>query len=731
MMKYKPQTKEELITLLKNESIYLGDIDTSLITDMSDLFRLVNGTKRKNFKGIDKWDTSNVINMSYMFFCCEYFNENINCWNVSKVKNMAEMFNNTKSFNQPLNDWDVSNVTNMHEMFRGAYVFNQDLYKWNTSKVVTMFGMFFQCYEFNKNINSWNVSKVENMSYMFSRAKNFNQPLNDWDVSNVKDMIGMFSNCENFNQSLDDWNIDKVETMLNIFEGIDFNSLSLKWKLYLHVFNNNVLSKNIIKDNILEIYKIKTNNKKINFFKRRLENIYYNELKYIANYKIFKSIEEAENYALQNYNKNYDKKLNFIKDNNVLIKDKSRLVNIKVIKYIYAKYLELRDELYNVIEIDFIINLLDKETFLSYVKDLYVNVNNNITAIVYGIYGGNEALKNIHKRDSNLFINLLLLNKKTKYVIRKLYNIQIKQKNDSIEETLKDLANEHNLSIDDYAFKFLFNFGFNSKREKILNEEYKLILNDDYSLSLFNIKDNKRLKIIPNNLDKKLKEEINYLKKEIGTSLQSVYLSLRKYLLFEYKYDYNFFNEVFIKNVFMNKFASSFIWNLYDKDNVFVTTFIYSGDGSYSNCDDEEVKINNDAFISLANIYDMNKDTIKKWKNQLFDYEIVQPIHQFSIFELDKNNLKKYIEILENTEISYGSFKTFGTIYKMKANYMDNTVVDSYEFDNGIKIVIDSYSGINNKDKVNMKFENIEKSDNKFLYTLIMFMILDFNINYQ
>ncbi|WP_297208527.1 hypothetical protein [uncultured Brachyspira sp.] len=37
-MKYKPQTREELKEFVEDENIYLGDIDTSLITDMSELF---------------------------------------------------------------------------------------------------------------------------------------------------------------------------------------------------------------------------------------------------------------------------------------------------------------------------------------------------------------------------------------------------------------------------------------------------------------------------------------------------------------------------------------------------------------------------------------------------------------------------------------------------------------------------------------------------------------------
>ena len=38
MKKYSPKTKRELQELISDESVYLGDIDTSNITDMSRLF---------------------------------------------------------------------------------------------------------------------------------------------------------------------------------------------------------------------------------------------------------------------------------------------------------------------------------------------------------------------------------------------------------------------------------------------------------------------------------------------------------------------------------------------------------------------------------------------------------------------------------------------------------------------------------------------------------------------
>ena len=64
MAKYSPKTKEELEQLVSDESVNLGDIDTSAITDMSNLFE---GSDREDFSGIEKWDFSNVENVADMF----------------------------------------------------------------------------------------------------------------------------------------------------------------------------------------------------------------------------------------------------------------------------------------------------------------------------------------------------------------------------------------------------------------------------------------------------------------------------------------------------------------------------------------------------------------------------------------------------------------------------------------------------------------------------------------
>ena len=60
-VKYNPSTLEELNTLVSDPDVNLGEIDTSQITSMEKLFR---DSKRRDFSGIETWNTSNVKCMS-------------------------------------------------------------------------------------------------------------------------------------------------------------------------------------------------------------------------------------------------------------------------------------------------------------------------------------------------------------------------------------------------------------------------------------------------------------------------------------------------------------------------------------------------------------------------------------------------------------------------------------------------------------------------------------------
>ena len=186
---------------------------------------------------ISNWDTSNVTNMSYLFFDLQDFNEDIGNWDVSNVTDMSYMFYFAIHFDQDISDWNVSNVTNMKGMFRFAMNFMNGYFdlegmnNWDVSNVTNMQEMFSNMTYFGLNLSSWDVSNVTDMSFMFANCNaswaGFGF-LSEWDVSNVTSMVGMFYDSDGyFNTSyLGNWDVSNVTNMASMFGESQIENIS-------------------------------------------------------------------------------------------------------------------------------------------------------------------------------------------------------------------------------------------------------------------------------------------------------------------------------------------------------------------------------------------------------------------------------------------------------------------------------------------------------------------------
>ena len=249
--KYKPNNKQ-LKELVRYDEVHLGDIDTSEITSMKELF--ANST-RKDFSGIDKWDTSKVTTFANMFESVEHFNSDISDWNVESAKSFWFMFWNATNFNQPIGaKWHTKSAEGMIGMFCQAKNFNNGgepfSEKWVMDNVRWTWRMFWGAERFNQPLNDWKVDKVEKMEKMFMGAKAFNQPLDEWNVSSVTDMNQMFNNAESFNQDLSSWGtkLGKVKNMFRAFANTKGLKQTFVWKI-----NENCDTPNITKNSPLQI----------------------------------------------------------------------------------------------------------------------------------------------------------------------------------------------------------------------------------------------------------------------------------------------------------------------------------------------------------------------------------------------------------------------------------------------------------------------------------------------
>ena len=228
------------------EKIKNGDdltcVCTSQVENMSSL-----GFGSSFNQDISSWDTSNVIEMKWMFREAAAFNQDIGSWDTSNVKSMEGMFAKS-NFNQDIGNWNTGNVENFRAMFWENLVFNQDIGNWNTSKSKNMAVMFhgksLNHSEFNQDIGNWDTSNVTDMNRMFSLNK-FNQDISRWDTSKVVSMHRMFNGDSYggqltydgrhkrhpFNQDIGIWDVSSVTTMWEMFAVSEFNQDIGSWDI--------------------------------------------------------------------------------------------------------------------------------------------------------------------------------------------------------------------------------------------------------------------------------------------------------------------------------------------------------------------------------------------------------------------------------------------------------------------------------------------------------------------
>jgi len=231
-------TRAQLIAKIAN-----GDdvtkVNTCAITDMSHLFDASSPNSPYNSsqqsivshfqQDISSWDTSNVVDMSYMFYGNGFPTNYISKWNVSSVTNMSYMFAYA-GFNTDISKWDVSRVNDMSHMFEYSS-FNKPIGDWNTSSVTNMSYMFMSAGAFDQPIGKWDVSSVRDMEGMFSGVIVFNQDIGSWDVSNVSNMKDMFMLNQSFNQDIGAWNVSNVTNMKQMFHVTKFNQDISSWDI--------------------------------------------------------------------------------------------------------------------------------------------------------------------------------------------------------------------------------------------------------------------------------------------------------------------------------------------------------------------------------------------------------------------------------------------------------------------------------------------------------------------
>lgn len=212
------------------------NIDSSNVTDMSYMFYYCEKLKELDTSG---FDTSNVTNMSNMFGRnLKLENIDVSNFDTSKVTNMSWMFYQCAAITGlDVSNFDTSNVTDMSNMFGQCNALvSLDLSNFDTSKVTNMQGMFQQSYGGysslrSLDVSSFDTSNVTNMMQMFRDCEFLTSlDLSSFDTSNVTDMTYMFYNdpeLKTIYASQGKWSTTKANTS-NMFSGCGTSEVTYK-----------------------------------------------------------------------------------------------------------------------------------------------------------------------------------------------------------------------------------------------------------------------------------------------------------------------------------------------------------------------------------------------------------------------------------------------------------------------------------------------------------------------
>ena len=221
-------------------------------------------------EGLEKFDTSKVTNMSYMFYNCKSLKKlDVSGFDTSKVTDMHNMFSYCSNLKElDVSGFDTSKVTDMNGMFNGCRALTElDIRNFDTSKVTDMNWMFNGCRALTElDIRNFDTSQVTNMEKMFYRCSKLTKlDLRNFDTSNVTTMREMFDRCTDLEKlDISCFNTENVESMSWMFSRC--NSLKKLNLGNFYLSDGVYISHMFFRDNLTDITVPKVFDENSNFY---------------------------------------------------------------------------------------------------------------------------------------------------------------------------------------------------------------------------------------------------------------------------------------------------------------------------------------------------------------------------------------------------------------------------------------------------------------------------------
>lgn len=221
----------------------LSNWDVSRVATMGYMFdsRNVDNVTIFNGTGLDKWVTSELKDMSYMFANTIAFDASFTKnWDVTKVETMQGLFYQSTSITIDASNWVTSSLTDLSKFMawleRSSYISPVQstivgLEYLDTSNVTTLSQAFYRTRTVEaKFIEHWNMTSLANMTAMAQNATAFNPNLSLFaaQLNNVTDATGAFMRATSFfGTGMVYAKLNSLSSLQNMFNGCGLYSLGV------------------------------------------------------------------------------------------------------------------------------------------------------------------------------------------------------------------------------------------------------------------------------------------------------------------------------------------------------------------------------------------------------------------------------------------------------------------------------------------------------------------------
>lgn len=430
-------------------------------------------------------------------------------------------------------------------------------------------------------------------------------------------------------------------------------------------------------------------------------------------------------YCTGNYDKGNQKFIAWIPEDmflDIRFADLSEKAPAIVLQYILSEYLSL-EEPYRIKACDKIAEMLHPqdlqaalENIYQYWKDNGAETKRKMIMIPYCIYASDSQILRLKTQLKDwaeasrgalaaFVVNAIAMNGGN-VALMMIDGMAAKFPNNQVKSAAKAAfafaAKALEIPEDELSDKVVPTLGFSKEGEKVLDygpRSFTVTLMPDFSLSIFDNDKQKNIKSmpVPAASDDAVKaaaakKEFSELKKQIKATVQSQIIRLEKVLMNGRGWNVKAWTDLFVENPIMHHFAIGLIWGVY-QDKQLTATFRYMEDGTFNTVDEEEYTLPHDATITLVHPVELSEETLAQWKEQLDDYEVVQPLPQLTapVIPLDKKDISdKKLVRYKGTVVQSGKIAGVAKKYNMiRGEVLDGGCYISYHWvDKYLNVVV-------------------------------------------